>query len=542
MEMHPDSTRDFMAKSQSKFNMIIAMIDNYPKGGDGDAIKKYIASSMGNYKKNGEDGFWKYTDEKKMTLLMHIARTNKKSLSSVTAYEIIEEYFQLLNETDNYDNTALMHAAQVGNIEILPALKKYNAETDIKNQDDKTALMLAVQHGHKEFLENIFKLKFNIPIEEQEESLLLAAGYQRTAIVEILLSKGVNPFIKDAQGNTPLMLANSNGDYETASLLRKQYPVSRQIFTMACFGRCLEEAAQTFPEGCIKGPLKHSGYLIKTAMHYLHNAANTQQSITWFFSKKFNKFIPHIMEAVFVNTEREKHIMELFYGESNNPDEILTPTRSSRYQTPHTSLVSGDNNIDHLTQPLLETTKQDQENSSNFSISNKVRSPVDNRHLMPTRSYRYQTSQSLLETTEQDQENFNNHGELNEGGRTSENIHLELFELEAEAKIVQGNILIKQGEIQQINAKKARKRSLIDSPIRQETASTQSARTSSRSSIPKLWLTNSSTTGTNEQLLIEVLSAFPGTNEQASSSSNHQRQHHDSMTESGSVHWIDRHS
>ncbi len=531
METPPDSTKNFLAKSENKFKIIIEMINK--ETADEKKLAVYISAAMQEHKNNQEFGFWKLTDEEKMTLLMHIAKINKKYLSELIAPEILIRYLYSVDETDKYNNTALMHAAKVGNIEILPCLKKYNALTNIRNQDNKTTLMLAVQHGHKKFIENMFELEFNISMKEQEELLLLAAGFQRTAIVEFLLSKGVNPFTKDTHGNTPLMLANSKGDYETASLLRKQYPVKRQIFTMACLGRRLEEAAETFPEGCIKKSVKHSGYLIKTAMYYLHNTANTQQLITLTFSinsllKKFNEFIPHVIQTVFLNIETlfvgiecEKHVMNLFYVKSNNPNDILIeqntlntsrtrvpipplnlggtalPTRSSGYQTPRTSLVSGDNNIEHLTP-------------------------------------------SLLETTEQDQENFNDPGELNEGARTSEDAFLKLCELEAEAKIAQGKALVQQGEVQKINAQKARKRSVINSPRRQETASTQSAGTSSRSSIPRLRLPNSSTTGTNGQLP-HRFSTFPSLDEQASSS-NHQGRQPNSVIEWGSLPRIDDYS
>jgi ankyrin repeat protein len=50
---------------------------------------------------------------------------------------------------------------------------------------------------------------------------MMAAMFNRTAIVDYLISKGANPHVKDAKGVTPLMAAQTMGATETADQLTR---------------------------------------------------------------------------------------------------------------------------------------------------------------------------------------------------------------------------------------------------------------------------------------------------------------------------------
>jgi len=49
---------------------------------------------------------------------------------------------------------------------------------------------------------------------------MLAAMFNRTAIVEYLLGQGANPAHRDAQGTTPLAAAQTSGAADTAAQLQ----------------------------------------------------------------------------------------------------------------------------------------------------------------------------------------------------------------------------------------------------------------------------------------------------------------------------------
>ncbi|MNC74631.1 Ankyrin repeat protein [compost metagenome] len=51
-------------------------------------------------------------------------------------------------------------------------------------------------------------------------ALMLAAMFNRTAIVEYLLGQGANPAHRDAQGTTPLAAAQTMGAADTAAQLQ----------------------------------------------------------------------------------------------------------------------------------------------------------------------------------------------------------------------------------------------------------------------------------------------------------------------------------
>ena len=52
-------------------------------------------------------------------------------------------------------------------------------------------------------------------------ALMMAAMFNRTAIVDYLISKGANPNVQDAKGVTPLMAAQTMGATDTAEQLTR---------------------------------------------------------------------------------------------------------------------------------------------------------------------------------------------------------------------------------------------------------------------------------------------------------------------------------
>ncbi len=91
--------------------------------------------------------------------------------------------------TDEDGETALMEAADKGNLPAVQLLLKYGAQVNRKDEDGKTALMYAADEG-------------------------------RTPVVQALLAAGANPDVKDKDGETALMKAEEERHADTAALLR----------------------------------------------------------------------------------------------------------------------------------------------------------------------------------------------------------------------------------------------------------------------------------------------------------------------------------
>lgn len=204
--------------------------------------------------------------ENQETLLILVVKENIENITKAVVRQILSFTLEAMYLSDKLGNVPLAHAAMVNNIDFLrTANRSIRFEySKVKNKDGKTAFMLAAQHNHKEFLEKMFELEFKISKEEQEQSLLLAAERGHTAVVNFLLAKGVNVQVKDAQGFTPLQLANHHGHDEVVWLLNEFI---------------LKNSQSTHYEWR-QALLTGSSYLIEKSRDALQYLANTQIPFT----------------------------------------------------------------------------------------------------------------------------------------------------------------------------------------------------------------------------------------------------------------------
>ncbi|XP_057306768.1 poly [ADP-ribose] polymerase tankyrase-2-like [Hydractinia symbiolongicarpus] len=149
-----------------------------------------------------------------------------------------------VNARDNWNFTPLHEAGIKGKVEVCIALLQHGADATIRNTDGKTAqdlaeptakLVLSGDYKKEELLESarsgceekmqslITPLNVNCHAGDGRKStpLHLAAGYNRTGIVEILLKHGADVHAKDKGGLVPLHNACSYGHYEVTELLVK---------------------------------------------------------------------------------------------------------------------------------------------------------------------------------------------------------------------------------------------------------------------------------------------------------------------------------
>lgn len=132
-----------------------------------------------------------------------------------------------LNCKNRYGTTALMAAAQVGNVEITRLLLNKGADPNIKNNYGRSALILTgcedlnitktlLDHGANPNEKNIYG----------STALMLMAGSKLDCIgsIKILLEYGADPSLKDDKGRTFLDYAAESNDLEVffKSLKKKQ--------------------------------------------------------------------------------------------------------------------------------------------------------------------------------------------------------------------------------------------------------------------------------------------------------------------------------
>lgn len=278
------------------------------------------------------------TDE---TLLMLLAKRDLKDITNILIRKILNlGTNEILELKDHLGNTALMHAAIFNNCLFFQAVHHALTFTHInlKNNNNKTVLMFSAEYNNKEFIEEIFKKKINPSIEDKEQSLLLAVKGGHNAVVELLLSKGINTNVKNSDGHTLLEVAIQNNHYDTADILIKKYPIRRITLTIECISMSLQELIKFNPEVLFKYPIMvfgwgtdklaglfhwtaesniFSNFLWSKTHWYNTLLSNTLSSGANFFRKIYESF-PHWFENVLVRDERKNRAMQSLYVASSN--------------------------------------------------------------------------------------------------------------------------------------------------------------------------------------------------------------------------------
>jgi ankyrin repeat protein len=129
------------------------------------------------------------------------------------------------NTTDQYGSTALMYAASKGHAGIVNILLQRNADVNIQSppdQLDSTALTLAAGNGYDAVLELLLPAGADIDWQTRRDgfsALMLAAELGQASAVNLLLSAGANPGLKDRKGKTACDLAAAGGHGAVTDIL-----------------------------------------------------------------------------------------------------------------------------------------------------------------------------------------------------------------------------------------------------------------------------------------------------------------------------------
>ncbi|XP_045483729.1 poly [ADP-ribose] polymerase tankyrase [Harmonia axyridis] len=148
------------------------------------------------------------------------------------------------NTRDNWNYTPLHEAAIKGKVDVCLALLQHGADIDIRNAEVKTPLevadistrpVLTGEYRKDELLEaaragaedrllallNPLNVNCHASDGRRSTPLHLAAGYNRTRVVQLLLQHGADVHAKDKGGLVPLHNACSYGHFEVTEMLIK---------------------------------------------------------------------------------------------------------------------------------------------------------------------------------------------------------------------------------------------------------------------------------------------------------------------------------
>jgi len=134
--------------------------------------------------------------------------------------EIVNKLIQQKANVDSQEKdgiTALMLAAENNQLDIVKALLKSNADANLQDHSGWTALMKAVYQDNTQCVEAIADKSR----QEVNRGLLVAALMGHTDTAKVLLSYGAEVDSRAEDGHTPLMFAASKGNTKLVALLLK---------------------------------------------------------------------------------------------------------------------------------------------------------------------------------------------------------------------------------------------------------------------------------------------------------------------------------
>lgn len=117
--------------------------------------------------------------------------------------------------------TALMFAAESGNLLLVRMLVLNGADPDLTHMEDTSPLLIAVLNGHFEVAQFLLEKGADPDHRDiyQGSPLLYAAATNNYQIADLLLFYGASDSIRDKDGNTALMTAVFFGNLETSDVL-----------------------------------------------------------------------------------------------------------------------------------------------------------------------------------------------------------------------------------------------------------------------------------------------------------------------------------
>ena len=133
-----------------------------------------------------------------------------------------------VNAKDHIQDSPFLYAGAEGRLQILRLILKAGADLKSTNRYGGTALIPAAHHGHVETVRELLKTRIDVDHVNRlgwtallEAIILGDGGAAHTEIVQLLIARGANPQLADAQGVTPLAHAAQRGQNAVADVLRR---------------------------------------------------------------------------------------------------------------------------------------------------------------------------------------------------------------------------------------------------------------------------------------------------------------------------------
>lgn len=137
--------------------------------------------------------------------------------------ELLVQAGARIDTRDGRDLTALMYAADCGQIEKLKFLCDKGAKLNIQDSEGKTALMIACLNGRSDIVEVLINESADLDIQSDLGITALMHACSRNnfdiKIIALFIEKGANVNIQDASGKTALEYACNRGNTQIAVLL-----------------------------------------------------------------------------------------------------------------------------------------------------------------------------------------------------------------------------------------------------------------------------------------------------------------------------------
>jgi ankyrin repeat protein len=133
-----------------------------------------------------------------------------------------------VNAKDDMQDSPFLYAGAEGRLEILRMTLAAGADLKSTNRYGGTALIPAAHHGHVQVVRELLKTAIDVDHVNRlgwtallEAIILGDGGAAHTEIVRLLVARGANVQLADAQGVTPLAHAEQRGQQAIARILRR---------------------------------------------------------------------------------------------------------------------------------------------------------------------------------------------------------------------------------------------------------------------------------------------------------------------------------
>ena len=154
-----------------------------------------------------------------MNPLRKAANTNNINILSKILMNNSDPRF--VNDVDTAGRTALMIAAERGNIQSVQLLLNYDADTTVRTIKGMTALICASNRGHADVVKLLIKYGANLNVKDFHggTALIYAAKFGNIDCLKELVLAGTEIDMKDKWGMTALMYSSREGYYDCVEFL-----------------------------------------------------------------------------------------------------------------------------------------------------------------------------------------------------------------------------------------------------------------------------------------------------------------------------------